>query len=166
MRRKWIVRRYFVCGRKYGNIVCYRWLFCWWEAFLTWLLIDVLWTHEIQYQPWIDLMEIFCNLGNQIGPSWRWLQPCTTKNIGILTILHQSGTAHEKVDPAVTILNVNTSLQRLRPIYISYGKTISASNHLLVRYLRHGARGCIWDTTAFLDYIYGAVSNTVNFSLP
>ena len=75
----------------------------------------------------MDLMEMFCNLGNQIGPLWHWLQPHTTKHIGIWATSHQrqSVTAHEKVGP-VTILNVNTPFQRLRPIYIPYGKTISA----------------------------------------
>jgi hypothetical protein len=47
------------------------------------------------------------------------------KNIGILAILQENCTAHEKVG-SVTILNVNTQFQRLRPIDISYGKTISA----------------------------------------
>ncbi len=82
-------------------------------------------THEIQYQPLIDLMEMFCNIGNKICPPSHGLQPHTTKNIGILAILHQSGTAHEKVGP-VTILNVNTPFQRLRHIHIPYGKTMSA----------------------------------------
>ena len=68
---------------------------------------------------------MICNLGNQIGPPSEGLQPHTTKNIGILAILHQSSTAHEKVGP-VTILNVNTPFQRLGPIHIPYGKAISA----------------------------------------
>ena len=70
---------------------------------------------------------MFCNLGNQIGPPSHGLQPHTTKNIGILAspILHQSGTAHEKVG-SVTILNVNIPFQRLRPFHIPYGKTITA----------------------------------------
>ena len=71
-------------------------------------------------------MEMFCNIGNLIGPPSHGLQPHTTENTGILAILHQSGTDHEKVGP-VTILNVNTPFQRLRPIHIvPYGKTISA----------------------------------------
>jgi hypothetical protein len=70
------------------------------------------WKYEIQYKPLIDLMKMFCNLGNQIGPLWHWLQPYTTKNIGILASLHQSGTAqHEKVGP-VTILNVKYSIPK------------------------------------------------------
>jgi hypothetical protein len=89
------------------------------------LLTHTNWTDEIEYQPLIDLMEMFCNLGNQIGRPWHGLQPHTMKNIGILAILQENGTAHEKVG-SVTILNVNTPFQRLRPIDISYGKTISA----------------------------------------
>jgi hypothetical protein len=89
------------------------------------LLTHTKWTDEIECQPLIDPMEMFCNLGNQIGPSSHGLQPHTTQNIGILAISYQSGTAHEKVG-TVTIFNVNTSFQRLRPIDISYGKTISA----------------------------------------
>ena len=85
------------------------------------------WTYDIQFQSLIDLMEMFCNIvGNKIGPPSHGLQPHTTKNIGILAILHPSGTDHEKVGP-VTILNVNTPFQRLRPIHTGpYGKTISA----------------------------------------
>ena len=45
------------------------------------------WTYGIECQPLIDLMEMFWNPGNQIGPPWDWLQPHTTKNIGILAIV-------------------------------------------------------------------------------
>jgi hypothetical protein len=87
------------------------------------------WTYEIQCQPLIDLIEMCCKLGNQIGSLEDYLQPHTTKNIGILAILHQTsaGTALEKVGP-VTILNVQygTPFQRLKPIHIPYGKRISA----------------------------------------
>ena len=47
------------------------------------------------------------------------------ENIGILAISHKSGTNHEKVG-TVTILNVITLFQRLRPNDIPYGKTVSA----------------------------------------
>ena len=70
-------------------------------------------------------MVIFYDIGNKIRPPGHALQPHTTKNIGILAILHQSDTNHEKVG-TVTILNVNTPFQRLRPNDIPYGKTISA----------------------------------------
>ena len=68
---------------------------------------------------------MFYNLGNQMGPPRHGLQPHTTQNIGILAISYQSGTAHEKV-VTVTIFNVKTPFQGLRPIHIPYGKTISA----------------------------------------
>jgi hypothetical protein len=45
------------------------------------------WTHGIECQPLIDLMEMICNLGNQIGPQSHGLQPHTTKNISIFGIL-------------------------------------------------------------------------------
>ena len=83
------------------------------------------WTYEIEWQPLIDLMKIFCNLGNQIGWPWHGLQPHTMENIGILAISHKSGWNHEKVG-TMTILNVNTPFQRLRHMHIPYGKIISA----------------------------------------
>ena len=83
------------------------------------------WTYKIEWQPLLNLMEMFCNLGNQIGCPWHGLQPHTMENIGILAISHNSGTNHEKVG-TVTIFNVITPFQRLRPIDIPYGKTISA----------------------------------------
>ena len=52
-------------------------------------------------------MEIFYNLGNQIGPPGHGMQPHRTKNIGIVTILQQSGTVHDIPVGPVTILNVN-----------------------------------------------------------
>ena len=83
------------------------------------------WTYKIEWQPLIDLLEMFCNLANQIGPPWHGIQPHTMENIGILAILHQSGTNKEKVG-TVTILKVITPFKRLRPIHIPYGKTIYA----------------------------------------
>jgi hypothetical protein len=47
------------------------------------------------------------------------------KIIDILAISHQSGTSHVK-DGTESTFNVNTPFQRLRPIDIPYGKTISA----------------------------------------